>query len=153
MSVVDEPPVLELDELLDSSRLAAAWQAARERAEQPAVTGGAVEAASVEVSAPAEISAPAEETPVASAASPAIPAIPPPLPVAIAYRVLLDELARTAAAAGLGEAEERGLAVPEAKLAAALDPLDAGAAEQALDELEDLLQSLLAPRWPTAGEE
>jgi len=151
MSVVDEPPVLELDELLDSSRLAAAWQAARERAEQPAVTGVAVEAALVEGSAPAEISAPADETPVAAA--PAIPAIPPPLPVAIAYRVLLDELARTAAAAGLGEVEERGLAVPEAKLAAALDPLDAGAAEQALDELEDLLQSLLAPRWPTAGEE
>jgi hypothetical protein len=152
MSTSEEEPVPELEELLDSSRLAAAWQVALARAAEPVVTGRAVEAEAAEQAVPAE---PPPEPP-------APPAIPPPLPVAVAYGVLLDELARTFAAAGFTEAEERALAVPRAQLAAALDPidgpldgpLDGAAAEQALDELEDLLQSLMAPAgWPTVGED
>lgn len=113
MSLVDAKPILELDELLDSSRLAAAWQVAHERTAPtaaPAVTaasraassgGGAVggDAAVGALGGDLEVTALDEPTARSAGAAAATPAVPPPLPVPEAYRNLLDEIDRTLAAA------------------------------------------------------
>lgn len=137
MSTFDDDPGLELEALLDPTRLAAAWEVARERA--------------AEADAAAPEPAPTEEPD----ASLLVPAVPAPLPLAVAYRQLLDELDRTLAAApGLAARAHRVLAVPLAQLAAAIDPPDRGAAEAAIDDLEDLLQAVLSEAgWPAIGEE
>jgi hypothetical protein len=148
MSTFDDDPGLELEELLDPTRLAAAWEVARERAAEEAA-GAADAAEEPDVSAPAP--APAEEPDAAAL----VPILPAPLPLAVAYRQLLDELDRTLAAApGLAARAHRVLAVPLAQLAAAIDPPDRGAAEAAIDDLEDLLQAVLSDAgWPAIGEE
>lgn len=152
MSNVDDDPGLELEELLDPTRLAAAWEVARERAAEAAAGAGVgAPGAAEEPDAAAPEPAPTEEPD----ASLLVPAVPAPLPPAVAYRQLLDELDRTLAAApGLAARAHRVLAVPLAQLAAAIDPPDRGAAEAAIDDLEDLLQAVLSEAgWPAIGEE
>ena len=148
MSTFDDDPSLELEELLDPTRLAAAWEVARERAAEEAA-GAADAAEEADASAPAPARAEEPDT------TAVIPAVPAPLPLAVAYRQLLDELDRTLAAApGIAAKAHRVLAVPLAQLAAAIDPPDRGAAEAAIDDLEDLLQAVLSDAgWPAFGEE
>lgn len=157
MSDLDAEPALELDALLDSGRLAAAWHVAHDRA--PIRTAAAVAAELVEPDASdggdlhaadtAEMPAVAEPEPVMVAAPVAA------LPVAVAHRALLDELERVIAGSpGFAAKARRVLAAPLAQLAQVIDPLDAGAAEAVLDDLEDVFQALLsATGWPGRGEE
>lgn len=165
MSTFEEEAVPEPEELLDSSRLAAAWELARERAAEPAGSSGAEGEAGAAEAEPAEApvaweppasaSASTSASAASAASSSATPVIPPALPVAVAYRLFLDELRRLRSTSPeLAAQAKKVLVVPLKKLSAALDPLDGAAAEKLLDGLEDLLQSLLATaEWPTAGEE
>jgi hypothetical protein len=165
MSAADADPVLELDALLDSARLATAWELAHQRAataqETAAQEAAAQEAAAQEAAAQEAELGPDGATGAAEGASAPesalAPAAPPPLPLALAHRRLFDELERTQAASPRFAATAgRVLAVPLAQLtdAIAADKLDAGAAEAMLDDLEDLLQALLAAAgWPAGGEE
>jgi hypothetical protein len=161
MSAFESDPILELEELLDPTRLATAWQVAGER---PPTAAGA----GMATPAPGAIAAggsgapgtagPDDAAGTATAAEAAgAPALTAPLPVALAHRQLLDELERTLAASpGLAAKAGRVLAVPLARLAAVIDPdpLDLGAAEVVIDDLEDVLQALLsAAGWPVSGEE
>jgi hypothetical protein len=202
----DSEPILDLDALLDSSRLAAAWHSAGERT--PIATGGAAApggsrdrdaARAAPEPLRAEAAAPVAEWAAEWAAEPALgtaveprvdpatgpvvrmaddPAVrvadepipAPPRPVAQAHRELLDEIERTLAASpGLARAR-RALAAPLAELARALapldrpgaldprgelepaGPLDLGAVEPVLDQLEDVLCAVLsAAGWPASG--
>lgn len=165
---------LALDALLDPARLATAWQVAHDRAvakatdDAPSVRGehvvdtppvvastssvlSEVAPTAVSVAAPTAVSVAA---PAALAGVPPV-AAPAALPVAIAHRRVLDELDRLLAA-GLPATARVVLTAPLAQLAAVLDPpgpLDAVAAEAALDALEDVFQAVLsAARWPAGGE-
>jgi hypothetical protein len=153
MSDLDAEPALELDALLDSGRLAAAWHVAHDRAPirtaaaaaAEVVEPGASDGADLRAADTAEMPAVAEPEPMTVAA----------LPVAVAHRALLDELERVIAGSpGFAAKARRVLAAPLAQLAQVIDPLDAGAAEAVLDDLEDVFQALLsATGWPGRGEE
>jgi len=155
MSDLEAEPVLELDALLDSGRLATAWQVAHDRA--PIRTPAAVEPGEPE---PFEDGAEGDDDTAEIPAMVEAPAVAPGLPVAgppvaVTHRALLDELDRVLAGSpGLAAKARRVLAAPLAQLAQVIDPLDAGAAEAVLDDLEDVFQALLsAAGWPGRGEE
>jgi hypothetical protein len=179
-------PILELDALLDPARLAVAWQLAHARspvAVADAASAGPVSDAVPEVEAP-DPEAPDPEAPDPEAPDPEAPEVeapeveapevetpeieapdeeparvaPLPLPVALAYRELLDEIERTwAASPAIAGRARRVLSATLAQLAAVIDPsdlpVDLAAAEAALDQLEDVLQALLAEAgWPESPE-
>jgi len=162
----ESDPVLELADLLDSARLAAAWQRARDRAP----TGRAASVAADDSTARAgpPIGGPDDGRQAASAESlePVGATRTAPLSVARAHRELLDEIERMLAVSPGLAAHARGvLRVPLAQLAAAIERLaaplgsaadaafDVAAVDHMLDDLEDVLQALLsAAGWP-AGQE
>jgi hypothetical protein len=159
MNDLEAEPAFELDALLDSGRLAAAWQISHDRAP--------IRTAAAEIREPgerdgadpdraddtAEMPAVAGPEPEPIVAQPALPVAA--LPMAVAHRALLDELERVIAGSpGFAAKARRVLAAPLAQLAQVIDPLDAGAAEAVLDDLEDVFQALLsATGWPGRGEE
>lgn len=130
MSTFESDTILELDEMLDPTRLAAAWQVAHERTPVAAARTATATSDAVDPSAPAGAASPDDTTgavfsaSAASAAS-AAGARPAALPVALAHRQFLDELERTLAASpGLAANAHRVLAVPLARLAALIDPTE-----------------------------
>ena len=143
---------LELDELLDPTRLAAAWQVAHLDPEPAPLALTATRADAPDEGVGPDGDPNGDVT--ADAPSPPITAAPA-LTVPLAHRQLLDELEQTIRACpALGAPARHVLTVPLAQLADALAPLEAAAAEAALDALEDLLQSLLATAgWPTHEED
>lgn len=151
--MTETDPILELDALLDPTRLAAAWQVARDRPASVAEVGDAADAVPVTIDDAAEVTAASAAAPDA-AVEDGEPALPAALPVAVAHRQLLDEIERTLAAApGLADRARRILAVPLAQLAQKLDPIDLVAAEAALDQLEDMFQAVLSEAgWPVSPE-
>jgi len=160
MSGFESDPILELEELLDPRRLATAWQVAGER--PPTAAGAAMASpapgAVAAASGGAGTASPDAATDTALAApGVSAPALTAPLPVALAHRLLLDEIERILAASpGLAAKARRVLSAPLAQLAAAMEaaPLDLGAAEAVIDDLEDVLQALLSDAgWPASGEE
>jgi hypothetical protein len=131
--MTDLEPGLDLDALLDPARLAAAWQLAHAR---PAAVSDELVAEADEAT---EAGEPAREA---------------ALPVALAHQQVLDEIEHTLAAMpAIADKARRALAVPLAQLAQAIAPLDLAAAEAALDQLEDVWQTLLSEAgWPRISE-
>jgi len=151
MSDLEAEPALELDALLDSGRLAAAWHVAHDRAPIRTAAAVAAELAEPDASDGGDLhAADTAEMPVAEPELVMVAA-----PVAVAHRALLEELERVIAGSpGFAAKARRVLAAPLAQLAQVIDPLDAGAAEAVLDDLEDVFQALLsATGWPGRGEE
>jgi hypothetical protein len=153
MTRLESERVLGIDEMLDATRLASAWQVAHEEAGDPArdptrdtLTDAIVQPIDDAIT---------DATAGATTAPTAVPGPAAPLALPLAHRHVLDALDRLLAASpSLAVKARRVLAVPLSRLAAVIDPLDAPAAETALDDLEDLLQALLsAAGWPASGEE
>ena len=95
MSDLDPDPVLEIADLLDSSRLAAAWQRARDRA--AAVRAGAVARAPSPDGGPSDLAAAADPTGSVPPVAPVTqlgPTGTPPLSVARAHHQLREEVER-----------------------------------------------------------